>query len=121
MRDTKHDVLILIAIVVCLHLVDFYCRSSGCKLRRTKQAVLKEDLYQIRACLAEFRNDNERGPQSLGELVDAGYLRFIPIDPITESAETWLIVRGRDPDSGIVNIRSGSTNRAPDGRRYCDW
>ncbi|GBC79800.1 Type II secretion system protein G [bacterium HR09] len=59
---------------------------------RAKEAALKADLYTLRSCIDQFHGDRGRWPTSLEELVSMGYLRKIPVDPITGSAETWVVV-----------------------------
>jgi general secretion pathway protein G len=96
--------------------------AVGCQgLYRLQQSILKEDLAELRGMIAEFRRETGLAPVSLDELVVAGYLRAVPQDPITRSTETWVLVREGDADSGIVDVRSGSSKQAPGGIRYCDW
>ena len=101
---------------------------------RAKEAVLKEDLYQMRSCIDQHLADKGAYPGSLQSLVEAGYLRFIPIDPITGQAE-WqeVMASGEDTEDlqpfddaggssvGIQDVKSLSDRVALDGTLYADW
>lgn len=94
---------------------------------RAKEAVLKKDLFYMRDCIDQFYVDKEKYPYTLEELVTEGYLRSIPVDPFTESAETWVEVyidwEKLEPDEepGIWDIHSGSYEQALDGTYYREW
>ncbi len=94
---------------------------------RAKEAVLKKDLFYMRDCIDQFYVDKERYPFTLEELVTEGYLRSIPVDPFSESAETWVEVyvdwEKLEPDEepGIWDIHSGSYEQALDGTYYREW
>jgi len=89
---------------------------------KAKEAVLKEDLMQLRSSIDQFYADRGAYPSRLDDLVDNKYLRSVPVDPFTESTTTWIIVPPRDPGmSGIYDVRSGADGVARDGSRYADW
>lgn len=105
---------------------------------KAKEAVLKEDLYQLRRLIDQHFADKKRYPASLESLVEAGYLKKIPNDPITESNTTWIVVReeippedqqttspvegGDEPaEPGIVDVKSGSERSSLDGTPYSEW
>lgn len=98
---------------------------------RAREAALKENLFTMRSCLDQFHADRGRFPSSLEELVSMGYLRFIPVDPMTESANSWVVVyaelsddfdeRDQDAGQGIIDVHSGSDGIALNGSRYADW
>jgi general secretion pathway protein G len=103
---------------------------------RAREAVLKADLYQIRSTIDQFLADKGRYPESLQNLVDAGYLRAIPVDPITRSAETWQELSAEPSDveelkpfddddlggdTGIIDVKSGAQGVSLDGSLYSDW
>lgn len=89
---------------------------------RSKEAVLKENLYLMRDALQKYYGDKGKYPSDLGELVSEKYLRKIPVDPISESDKTWQTVA---PDGGIKgnvsDVRSGAPGNAPDGTAYSEW
>ena len=92
---------------------------------KAKETILKEDLRQMRKMLDQFSADKERLPQSLEELVEAGYLREVPVDPITENAE-WELEMGDDEVSltggqGIVEVRSAARGQGSDGKAYSEY
>ncbi len=98
---------------------------------RAKEAALKADLYTLRSCIDQFHGDRGRWPTSLDELVSMGYLRKVPVDPITGSADTWVVVyaettgeeteREQAAGPGIIDVHSGAEGIALDGTRYADW
>lgn len=95
-------------------------------ISRARESTLKEDLYQLRKAIDDYYADTGKYPPELEELVSKRYLRRIPIDPVTEKRDTWVLVRDdRDPSGsgggGIIDIRSGSDQNATDGSVYKDW
>ncbi len=94
---------------------------------QTKEAVLKEDLFQMRDALEQYYADKSKYPPDLQTLVDEGYMRKIPEDPITKSSDTWELVYeepiDNDPDYevGVYDVRSGSGKQALDGTTYNEW
>ena len=102
---------------------------------RAREAVLKADLYQMRSTIDQFLADKGHYPESLQTLVDSGYLRFIPVDPITRSAETWDELSAEPSDieelepieedlggmTGIIDVKSGADGVSLDGSLYSDW
>lgn len=118
-------VFTLIGILVGLALPQF---QSG--TRRAREAVLKENLYVLRTLINQYYTDKMKYPASLQTLVDDGYLREIPTDPITKSSETWItipeILNPEDMLSGmeipgIVDVQSGSERTATDGTFFNTW
>jgi general secretion pathway protein G len=117
-------VLTLIGILVGLGLPQF--QSAG---RRAREAVLKEDLFQFRKVIDQYRTDKGKYPTSLQTLADEHYLRTIPIDPMTKSATTWVEVRETPPpeelvqatELGIIDVHSGSEEKGLDGTPYNAW
>ena len=91
-------------------------------LERSKEAVLKENLFTVREALDKYYGDNGKYPDSLDMLVKKKYLRNLPFDPVTDSAETWIIVPPDVPEKGVVfDLRSGATGAARDGTEYGSW
>lgn len=88
-------------------------------LDRSKDAVLLENLKVTRDVIDKFYGDNGRYPESLDELVDKRYLRSLPVDPITQSSRSWVIVPPEPPLRGqLYDLHSGAKGRAKDGRPY---
>jgi len=99
-------------------------------VKRAREVILKEDLFQMRKLINQYYTDKGKYPVSLQTLVDEQYLRSIPIDPITKSSQTWVEVQQTltddelmsfDIEIGIVDILSGSNEKALDGTLYNTW
>lgn len=94
---------------------------------RTKETVLRNNLFTIRTVIDEFTYDKQKGPQSLEDLVQAGYLRQVPEDPITGSNSTWKIIMEdaltsvSQTEPGIYDVRSGSDKTSLEGTPYAEW
>ena len=92
----------------------------------TREAVLKEDLFRLRDAIDQFHADKGRYPETLDALVTEGYVRKVPVDPITNSAETWRTIPAEsnpnDPTAaGTYDVISGSDKTALDGTKYSEW
>lgn len=91
------------------------------------EAVLKQDLYNMRTAIDQYTQDKQKAPQSLSDIVTAGYLHAIPKDPFTHSAETWQPVMEDTLQSvdqtepGISDVKSGSNLISSEGNAYSDW
>lgn len=96
-------------------------------IRLTQEAVLKEDLFRMREAIDQYYADKGQYPQDLQTLVSDGYLRQMPKDPFTKSADTWQTVASEpDPANptgqmGIYDVKSGSDQTAMDGTPYSEW
>lgn len=114
-------VISLITILSTIALVGY-----GNAVTRSREAVLKEDLFRMRDAIDQYYADLGEYPPDLHALVSVGYLRAIPEDPITRSSETWLVVPA-EPDpadpfvQGVYDVKSGSEDLALDGTAYADW
>ena len=101
--------------------------------QRAREATLHEDLFTLRSVIDQYHGDKGSYPPDLASLVSAGYIRKIPVDPMTKSADTWVTVMEEAPAAdasapsdtpmtpGIVEIHSGSTGKSLDGTLYKDW
>jgi len=113
--------LLAVLAIIALLLAIAVPRYFG-SLDRSKEAVLKEDLYQMRDAIDKYHGDRNKYPPTLDALVSDKYLRRIPEDPITGSSATWIVVAPEDPDAGgVYDVRSGAPGRASDGSAYRDW
>jgi general secretion pathway protein G len=94
---------------------------------RAREAVLKEDLFRMRDAIDQYYADKTKYPASLDDLVTDGYLREIPVDPFTNSKDTWQPVNAETnvndttAQPGIYDVKSGSEELGLDGTRYADW
>jgi general secretion pathway protein G len=89
-----------------------------------REAALRENLYVLRDTIDKFYADNDKYPDSLTDLVEKRYVRKVPKDPITGSAESWLVVYYTDDkgqQAGIMDVRSGSEATGSDGQKYSEW
>jgi general secretion pathway protein G len=89
-----------------------------------KEAALKEDLFILRDVIDQYYADNARYPLALNDLVEKRYLRRVPKDPITGSADTWALIYFTDEQgqqNGIFDVKSGSDAVALDGTKYNEW
>ena len=122
---TLIELMVVISIIIIL--VSIAVPSYQQHVRKAREAVLREDLYQMRNAIDQYSLDKLRAPQSLDDLVSAGYLRELPLDPITSSRETWVVVQEDvvlsvdQNQPGITDVHSGATGTASDGSPYSSW
>ena len=91
-------------------------------LERSRETVLRQDLSVLREAIDKHFGDLGQYPDSIGALVERKYIKAVPIDPITATAESWTMVVSEDPDHpGIRDIHSGSDQQAIDGTQYREW
>ena len=92
-----------------------------------KETVLRDNLITLRRVIDQYTADKKKAPQALQDLVDAGYFKQLPVDPITNSNSTWQPVMDTavsspdQTDSGISDVHSGATGVASDGTAYDSW
>ena len=117
---TLIELLIVMAIIATL--LTIAVPRYFASLERSKEAVLKENLYQMRDAIGKYYADKGKYPASLEALATDKYLRKVPLDPITESATTWQVVAPEDPQkSGVYDVRSGAPGTALDGTEFSTW
>lgn len=89
---------------------------------KSREAVLKENLFQMREAISRYHADKGKYPETLEALAADKYLRKVPLDPVTESAATWIVVAPEDPQKGGVwDVRSGAPGKGLDGSEYTQW
>ena len=122
---TMIELLIVLTVVVVLASMSMVGYRNS--VRRSQEAVLKENLFRMRDAMDQFYADKNKWPTDLGELVSEGYIREVPEDPITKSKDTWR-TETAEPDAnnpaasiGIDNVFSGSEEIALDGTPYAEW
>jgi general secretion pathway protein G len=100
---------------------------EGDRILKSKERVLKQDLFVLREQIDNYTLDKEKAPQSLQDLVAAGYLKEIPSDPFTGSNRTWVPVTEDiamsidQTETGITDVHSGSNAVGSDGTPYASW
>ena len=118
------ELMIVISILVILAMIAM--GMYGKTVLAAKEATLRQDLHTMNRMLDQYAADKGKLPQSLEDLVSAGYLPEIPIDPITDQKD-WVLEYGDDPGStdssqGVIRVRSAATDVSSDGSsRYSDW
>lgn len=112
-------VLAIVALLVSIAIPRYFVH-----LDRAKEATLRQDLNTMRDAIDKFYGDKGRYPSSLEELVTTRYLRNVPIDPITESTSTWVILRppaDMQAKGEVYDVKSGATGAASDGTSMAEW
>ena len=115
-------VMIIIGVLAAIA-VPAYLQS----VRKAKEAVLKEDLHTMRSAIDSYTVDKEKAPQTLDDLVEAGYLKAIPKDPITSRTDTWvpaqedMMMSIDQTQSGIDDVHSGAQETSTEGTAYSTW
>ena len=91
-------------------------------LERSRETVLRQDLSVLREAIDKHYGDFDQYPDSLAARVERHYIRSVPVDPFTSTAESWTMVVSDDPDHpGIRDVHSGSDGKATDGSSYREW
>ncbi len=122
---TLIELVIVMAIIMIL-LTMAVSQYAGA-VRHAREAALKEDLQTMRTAIDSYTMDKQKAPQSLDDLVQDGYLKAIPEDPITRSKDTWVpdtsdaMYSIDETESGITDVHSGSTETGTDGQPYSSW
>ena len=122
---TLIELLVVMALIVVLATISMVMYANS--VQRGREAVLKENLFRMRDAIDQYYADKGKYPESLEDLVSAAYLRRVPVDPITDSPETWQLVQAEpDPNDltaepGVYDVKSGSEGTALDGSKYADW
>jgi general secretion pathway protein G len=119
------ELMVVVTIIVILisMAIPIYSRS----IMRTKESVLKNNLFTLRTVIDNYTYDKQKAPQSLQDLVSEGYLRAIPMDPMTSSNQSWKTIMEEatqsvtQTDPGIFDVKSGSDKIGLDGTPYSDW
>ena len=89
---------------------------------KSKEVVLADNLRNMRNVIDQYYGDTGRYPDSLEQLVEKKYLRALPVDPVTDSETTWVIIPPEDgAKGGVYNIKSGAPGNDRSGKPYADW
>ena len=122
---TMIELMIVMAIMAVL--TTLAVMSYTVAVQHAREAVLREDLQVMRTAIQSYTMDKEKAPQSLDDLVQNGYLRSIPVDPMTHSADTWVTDTSQDmysldqTDPGVNDVHSGSQETGSNGQAYSSW
>jgi general secretion pathway protein G len=118
---------LMIVMVVIGLLAAIAIPSYTHNVQRAKEAVLREDLYTMRSAIDSYTVDKQKGPQSLDDLVQSGYLKVMPKDPMTDRIDTWVPVEGDtlittdQTEPGITDVHSGAQQTSSEGTAYSTW
>jgi general secretion pathway protein G len=118
---------LMIVMVVIGLLAAIAIPSYTNNIRNAKEAVLKEDLHTMRTAIDSYTVDKQKAPESLDDLVQAGYLKSMPVDPFTKRSDTWIPSQDDtlstidQTQSGIDDVHSGAQLTASDGSSYNTW
>jgi general secretion pathway protein G len=116
-------VVLTIIVVLVTMAIPIYQKS----IIRAKESVLKNNLFTLRTVIDNYTYDKQKAPQTLRDIVMEGYLRDVPMDPMTGSNQTWKTIMEdatqsvNQSEPGIFDIRSGSDKISLDGTPYSDW
>jgi general secretion pathway protein G len=121
---TLLEMMIVISIMVILISIALPIYSQS--VLRSREAVLRNDLFELRSLISQYTLDKQKAPQSLDDLVTAGYIKVIPKDPMTNEAN-WEVVQEDvlmavdQQDPGISDLKSASSATSTDGTAYSSW
>lgn len=122
---TMIELLIVMTLIIILASVGMVQYRNSVK--RSEEAVLKENLFRLRDAIDQYYADKTKYPSGLEDLVSEGYIREVPTDPMTKSKDSWQTTPA-EPDAnnpassvGIYDVKSGSDQTALDGTRYSEW
>jgi general secretion pathway protein G len=122
---TLVELMIVMFIISVLAMVAIPKFTSA--VQSAREAALKEDLHVMRTAIQSYTMDKDKAPQSLDDLVQAGYLRAIPVDPMTQSRSTWVTDTSDtyssvdETQTGITDVHSGSDATGTNGKPYSSW
>ncbi len=118
---------LMIVISIILILVSIAIPMYNQSIVRAKEAVLHQDLFAMRSVIDQYTMDKGKAPQSLDDLVSAGYLKTIPLDPFTNARDTWqaqpedVLLTINQDEPGISDVHSGASGTGTDGTAYSSW
>lgn len=118
---------LLIVISMILILVSTAIPMYQQSIKSAREAVLRQNLFTLRSVIDQYSEDKQKAPQSLQDLIDAGYLKQVPVDPMTRSRETWqteqedVLLSVDQSQPGITDVHSGSDQMGSDGTPYSQW
>ena len=122
---TLIELMVVISIIVIL--LSLASPNYQSSILHAKETALHDDLYTLRSLIDQYTLDKQKAPQSLDDIVQAGYLKQLPKDPFTNARDTWVPVTDdsiMSPDQtepGIIDVHSGSDQVSSEGTAYSSW
>jgi len=122
---TLIELMVVISIIVIL--ISLAVPHFQKSILHAQETALRQDLYTMRTLIDQYTLDKQKAPQSLQDLVDAGYIKELPRDPFTNSRDSWVPVTDdsiQSPDQtepGIIDVHSGSDQTSSEGTAYSTW
>jgi general secretion pathway protein G len=122
---TLIELMVVISIIVIL--LSLAIPNYQKSIEHAKETALHSDLYTIRSLIDQYTLDKQKAPQSLDDIVQAGYLKELPKDPFTNARDTWVpvtddsIMTPDQTDPGIIDVHSGSDQTSSEGTAYSSW
>ncbi|MBA3914941.1 MAG: prepilin-type N-terminal cleavage/methylation domain-containing protein [Acidobacteriales bacterium] len=118
----------MIVISMMLILVSIAIPAYNQSILRAKEGVLRQDLFTLRSLISQYTLDKQKAPQGLEDLVSAGYIKALPLDPMTGKNDTWTVDQedyalsiDQQDTAGIKDVHSGSAGVGSDGTAYNTW
>jgi general secretion pathway protein G len=121
---TLLEMMIVISIILILMSIALPIYNQS--VLRSREAVLRQDLFELRSLISQYTLDKQKAPQSLDDLVTAGYIKTLPRDPTTNESN-WEVVQEDvllavdQQDPGISDVKSASSATGTDGTAYSSW
>ena len=122
MKPRQRRRIILALLLVAVAVLIWLLPRENYSPRRAREAVLRQDLKTLRDQIDNYTMDKQKPPESMDDMIESGYLRKIPTDPMTGRNDTWILQWSSDPKKpGIVNIHSGSRSISSQRTPYSEW
>ena len=120
---------LMIVISIILILVSVALPAYNQSIVRARESVLKQNLFTLRSVISQYTLDKQKAPQSLDDLISAGYLKQLPVDPMTGHNDTWapeqeentVMSIDEQDQGGIIDVHSGSEAISSEGTAYNTW
>jgi general secretion pathway protein G len=130
-KNQREDGFTLMELMIVMMIIGILSAIAAPKflqmVTKAREAALKQDLHTMRQSIDSYTADKEKAPQSLDDLVQAGYLKAIPVDPITNRADTWVagqsgnLTTVDELQDGIDDVHSGAQGASSEGTSYNTW